>query len=389
MRKHKTDVMIRMVELYGQYLTVKDEVDAAVEEVMKSSAFIRGPQVRLLEEELAEYVGVDHCITCGNGTDALLLTFAAMGIGRGDEVIVPSFTFGAVAESVALTGATPVFADVNPLTFNIDAQSVERLMSPRTQAIVPAHMFGQPCDMPRLRSIAQAGGVAIVEDNAQSFGAECRMGESAKAKTGSIGLAGCTSFFSTKVLGCYGDGGAVFTDNAELASKIRQLANHGQKPKYHYRSLGMNSRLDTLQAAVLRVKLRHLDEWIAARVRAAKRYDEALAGVAGIVLPMVSEGVTHVYHQYTLKMIPELRDGLREFLGSQGIETMVYYPALLNEQYAYREISRSDICMDGARQLPGSVVSLPICSHLEMRSQTKVVAAIKEFMSKGAGSRGM
>ena len=324
MRKHKTDVMIRMVELYGQYLTVKDEVDAAVEEVMKSSAFIRGPQVRLLEEELAEYVGVDHCITCGNGTDALLLTFAAMGIGRGDEVIVPSFTFGAVAESVALTGATPVFADVNPLTFNIDAQSVERLMSPRTQAIVPAYMFEQPCDMPRLRSIAQAGGVAIVEDNAQSFGAECRMGESAKAKTGSIGLAGCTSFFPTKVLGCYGDGGAVFTDNAELASKIRQLANHGQKPKYHYRSLGMNSRLDTLQAAVLRVKLRHLDEWIAARVRAAKRYDEALAGVAGIVLPMVSEGVTHVYHQYTLKMIPELRDGLREFLGSQGIETMVY-----------------------------------------------------------------
>lgn len=377
--------MIRMVNLYAQYLSVKDEMDTAIDEVMRSASFIRGPQVGLLEQELAQFAGVSYCVTCGSGTDALLLSMAALGIGRGDDVIMPSFTFGAVAECVALMGATPVFADVNPLTFNIEPESVERLISPRTRAIVPVHLFGQPCDMSRLCDIAEAHGIAIVEDNAQSFGAGCRMNAGAMLPAGSIGKVGCTSFFPTKVLGGYGDGGAVFTNDADLATKIRILANHGQKPKYHYRTPGFNSRLDTLQAAVLRVKLRHIADWTDSRVIASRRYDDALRGVAGISLPVTAPGVTHVYHQYTLRVRPDLRDGLKDYLDNHGIESMVYYPTLLCGQDAYKDISRTDTCMDGAQSLPQSVLSLPVCSHLDESDQNRVVAIVKEYMSQHAG----
>lgn len=371
--------MIRMVDLYAQYLSVKDEMDAAVGEVMRSCAFVRGPQTALLEEELAAWMGVGHCVTCGSGTDALLLAMTAIGVGRGDEVIVPAFTFGAVAESVAMRGATPVFADVDPLTFNIDSSSVERLISGRTRAVVAVHMFGQPCDMPSLLELARRHGFVVVEDNAQSLGALCRSESGAMARAGSVGLIGCTSFFPTKVLGCYGDGGAVMTGDGELAQRIRMIANHGQSPKYNYLTVGMNSRLDTLQAAVLRVKLRHLHDWIEARRAVAERYDAALKGVAGVECPVRAGGVTHVYHQYTLRVDPSLRDGLRAFLADRGIESMVYYPSLLNDQEAYRGISRCDGDMRGARRLPASVLSLPICSHIGEAAQAQVVAAVKEY----------
>ena len=371
--------MIRMVDLCGQYLSVKDEMDAAVGEVMRSCAFVRGPQTALLEEELAAWMGVGHCVTCGSGTDALLLAMTAIGVGRGDEVIVPAFTFGAVAETVAMRGATPVFADVDPLTFNIDSSSVERLISGRTRAVVAVHMFGQPCDMPPLFELARRHGFVVVEDNAQSLGALCRSESGAMSRAGSVGLIGCTSFFPTKVLGCYGDGGAVMTDDGELAQRIRMIANHGQSPKYNYLTVGMNSRLDTLQAAVLRVKLRHLHDWIEARRAVAERYDAALKGVAGVECPVRAGGVTHVYHQYTLRVDPSLRDGLRAFLADRGIESMVYYPSLLNDQEAYRDISRCDGDMRGARRLPASVLSLPICSHIGVEAQARVVAAVKEY----------
>ncbi|MDE5719788.1 MAG: DegT/DnrJ/EryC1/StrS family aminotransferase [Paramuribaculum sp.] len=236
---------MRMVDLYGQYLSVKEEMDAAIGQVMSGSAFVRGPQVGELESELAAWMGVGHCVTCGSGTDALMLAMTAIGIGPGDEVIVPAFTFGAVAESVALRGGIPVFADVDPLTFNMDPSSVERLISERTRAIVPVHLFGQPCDMPPLLELAGRHGLAVVEDNAQSLGAVCRSESCREAKAGGVGLIGCTSFFPTKVLGCYGDGGALFTDDEDLARRIRMIANHGQSPKYTYRVVGMNSRLDT------------------------------------------------------------------------------------------------------------------------------------------------
>ena len=371
--------MIRMVDLYAQYLSVKDEMDAAVGEVMRSCAFVRGPQTALLEEELAAWMGVGHCVTCGSGTDALLLAMTAIGVGRGDEVIVPAFTFGAVAETVAMRGATPVFADVDPLTFNIDSSSVERLISGRTRAVVAVHMFGQPCDMPSLLELARRHGFVVVEDNAQSLGALCRSESGAMARAGGVGLIGCTSFFPTKVLGCYGDGGAVMTGDGELAQRIRMIANHGQSPKYNYLTVGMNSRLDTLQAAVLRVKLRHLHDWIEARRAVAERYDAAMKGVAGVECPVRAGGVTHVYHQYTLRVDPSLRDGLRAFLADRGIESMVYYPSLLNDQEAYRDISRCDGDMRGARRLPASVLSLPICSHIGEEAQARVVAAVKEY----------
>ena len=287
--------------------------------------------------------------------------------------------FGAVAETVAMRGATPVFADVDPLTFNIDSSSVERLISGRTRAVVAVHMFGQPCDMPPLFELARRHGFVVVEDNAQSLGARCRSESGAMARAGSVGLIGCTSFFPTKVLGCYGDGGAVMTDDGELAQRIRMIANHGQSPKYNYLTVGINSRLDTLQAAVLRVKLRHLHDWIEARIAAAERYDAALKGVAGVECPVRAGGVTHVYHQYTLRVDPSLRDGLRAFLADRGIESMVYYPSLLNDQEAYRDISRCDGDMRGARRLPASVLSLPICSHIGVAAQARVMAAVKEY----------
>ena len=267
-----------MVDLHRQYLDIRDEVDRAIGDVIAETAFIKGPAVGLFEEELARRLEVRHCIACGNGTDALLLSLLAVGLQRGDEVIVPAFAFAAVTETVLLLGGVPVFADVDPRTFNIDPASVARLVSERTRVVIPVHLFGQPCDMAALTAVAKEHGLKVIEDNAQSLGAVCRMSDGASRYAGTIGEIGCTSFFPSKVLGCYGDGGAVFTDDDGLAARIRALGSHGWFPKYDSRLVGMNSRLDTLQAAVLRVKLPHLDTWIAARRSVAARYTRRTSG---------------------------------------------------------------------------------------------------------------
>ena len=370
-----------MVDLHRQYLDIRDEVDRAIGDVIAETAFIKGPAVGLFEEELARRLEVRHCIACGNGTDALLLSLLAVGLQRGDEVIVPAFAFAAVAETVLLLGGVPVFADVDPRTFNIDPASVARLVSERTRVVIPVHLFGQPSDMAALTAVAKEHGLKVIEDNAQSLGAVCRMSDGVRRYAGTIGEIGCTSFFPSKVLGCYGDGGAAFTDDDGLAARIRALGSHGWFTKYDSRLVGMNSRLDTLQAAVLRVKLPHLDTWIAARRSVAARYTERLGGLTPVVTPAETPYATHVYHQYTVKVPPACRDGLRAALAKEGIPSMVYYPGTLYEQPAYRDACICDPAMRHAATLPAAVLSLPMDSELTDAEVERVADAVCRYFA--------
>ncbi len=378
----RTDMNIKMVDLYGQYLGIRDEIDRAMAEVVESSSFIKGPAVEQLEAGLCSFLGVRHCIACGSGTDALTLSMMAAGIGQGDEVIMPAFSFAAVAEAVALLGARPVFADVEASTFNLDISSMERMISPRTKAVVPVHLFGQPCDMEKIMDVAKRHGLIVIEDNAQSLGALCRFSDGSGRHAGSIGHLGCTSFFPSKVLGCFGDGGAVFTDDEHLASMVRSLANHGQSIKYHHEHVGLNSRLDSLQAAVLNAKLPHLESWITARRQAAEYYSEGLRDLGQVCLPVVSPDGTHVWHQYTLRVPQECRDGLKEMLAGAGIPSMVYYPAPLYGQPAYRDLCSSDTLMENAGKLCGEVLSLPMHSELSRAQQDEIIGVIRRYFTE-------
>ena len=324
-----------MVDLHGQYMKIKAEIDAAIAEVIDSSAFINGPVVGRFASALAQYTGARHVIPCGNGTDALQIALMALGLKPGDEVIVPAFTYVASAEVIALLGLRPVMVDVDRDTFNTDIRFIEKAITPRTRAIIPVHLFGQSCDMAPILDLAAAHGLYVVEDNAQSLGAVYTFPDGSHRHTGTLGHIGCTSFFPSKNLGCYGDGGALFTDDDILAERIRMTANHGQRVKYHHDLVGCNSRLDTIQAAVLEVKLRHLDDYCEARRTAACRYNEMLQGVDGLELPVETSFSTHVYHQYTLKVADGRRDALKEFLASKGIPSMIYYPLPLHRQKAY------------------------------------------------------
>lgn len=372
---------MKMVDLHRQYLGIRDEVERAMGEVIAQSAFIKGPAVGLFEQELAQWLEVRHCIACGNGTDALLLSLLAVGLQRGDEVIVPAFAFAAVAETVLLLGGVPVFADVDPRTFNIDPASVARLVSGRTRVIIPVHLFGLPCDMAAFTAIAKEHGLKIIEDNAQSLGAVCRMPDGTSRYAGTVGEIGCTSFFPSKVLGCYGDGGAVFTDDDELAARIRALGSHGWFTKYDSRYVGLNSRLDTLQAAVLRVKLPRLGAWIAARRSVAARYTERMGGLPSVVTPAGAAYATHVYHQYTVRVPAECRDGLRAALAKEGIPSMVYYPGTLCEQPAYRDACVCDPAMRHAGTLPATVLSLPMDSELTDAEVERVADAVCRYFT--------
>ena len=372
---------IQMVDLYGQYLGMRDEIDNAISNVIASSSFIRGDEVKRLEGELADFIGVKHAVTCGTGTDALMLSLMASGLERGDEVIMPAFTFAAVAEVVMLLGGVPVFADVDESTFNIDPESVDRMVSARTKAIVPVHLFGQPCDMVSLTDIAARNNLVLIEDNAQSFGAVCRMPSGHDVFAGAVGNIGCTSFFPSKVLGCFGDGGAVFTDDDKSAELIRALANHGQYKKYTHEYVGVNSRLDTLQAAVLRAKLPHVPLWIESRRAAAKYYTENLMDVPQIKLPTEMPESTHVYHQYTLRVSPESRDGLKDALAAAGIPSMIYYPSALFEHPAYRDKCFRDPMADSCQILTRSVLSLPMHSELTHEQQDRVIESVKFYFS--------
>ncbi len=358
---------IQMVDLHRQYLRLRPELDLAMQEVMDTCAFINGPQVQRFASHLSSCLDVPYVIPCGNGTDALQIALMALDLKPGDEVIVPAFTYVAAAEVVSLLGLIPVWVDVDEKTFNINPWMIESAISPKTRAIVVVHLFGQCCDMEKIRQIAEQNHLYVVEDNAQSLGAEVLFSDGTRRKAGTIAHIGTTSFFPSKPLACYGDGGAVMTSDDRLAERIRMIANHGQLQKYHHKIIGCNSRLDTLQAAVLDVKLPHLEEFTAARQLVAKRYDEAFDQDSRWQIPCKAPYSTHVYHQYTLQVADGKRDDLQQYLKEKGIPSMVYYPLPLHKQTAFYGFSRIGSVLSVSEKLVQSVLSLPI--HTEMTDE--------------------
>ena len=397
---------MQFVDLKGQYDKIKPEVDAAVAEVLAGTSFIKGPQVALFEEHLGSFTGAKYVIGCANGTDALQIALMALGLRPGDEVIVPAFTYVASAEVIALLGLVPVMVDVDERTFNISPETLEQALSPRTKAIIPVHLYGQCAPMEEILAFAEAHDLKVIEDTAQALGAEYRFSNGRTAQAGTMGDIGCTSFFPTKNLGCYGDGGAIFTSDAELAERIRMIANHGQRVKYHHSLIGCNSRLDTLQAAILDVKLKYLNEYLQARKRAAAFYDRALAGLTkesaskcgrnlSIQLPFRAPYSTHTFHQYTIVVKPAAgeeeisiyalaarRDALKVSLAKAGIPSMVYYPLPLQEQEAFRGVARISGSLERSAGLAASVLSLPMHTELTESIQNQVVDACKSFFEK-------
>ncbi len=373
---------IQMVDLHGQYLKIKPEVDRGIQQVIDTCAFINGPQVKEFAKQLEEYSGAKHVITCANGTDALQIALMALDLKPGDEVIVPAFTYVASAEVIGLLGLTPVMVDVDPKSFNVTAENIKAAITDKTKAIIPVHLFGQSCDMEPIMQLAKEHNLYVIEDNAQAIGAVYTFSDGTKKHTATIGHIGCTSFFPSKNLGCYGDGGAIFTNDDALAEKLRMIANHGQKVKYHHSVIGCNSRLDTIQAVILSAKLPHLDEYCHARKAAADYYSANLKDVDGIEVPEEIPSSTHVYHQYTLKVKNGKRDELKEFLASKGIPAMIYYPLPLQQQEAFKSITRAAQSLDIAQELADSVLSLPIHTELTPEQQDVIIAAVKEFFAK-------
>lgn len=355
---------ISMVDLHGQYEAIKSEVDAAIAACLQSTAFINGPQVATFEEELATYLAAKHLISCANGTDALQIALMALNLQAGDEVIVPAFTYVATAEVIALLKLVPVWVEADPLTFNMNPQHIEKAIGPKTKAIIPVHLYGQCADMESVLAIAEKHNLFVIEDNAQAIGADYTFKNGVTKKAGTMGHIGCTSFFPSKNLGCYGDGGALYTNDDLLGSRIRKIANHGQAKKYYHELVGVNSRLDTIQAAILSIKLKNLDEYIARRNKAANFYDEALKNVPGITIPKRLSSSTHVFHQYTLIVEKSRRDILKDDLQKKGIPTMVYYPVPLHLQEAYKNEKYPEGTFPVAEQLSKSVLSLPMHTEL-------------------------
>ncbi|WP_046150821.1 DegT/DnrJ/EryC1/StrS aminotransferase family protein [Parabacteroides sp. HGS0025] len=378
---------IQMVDLHGQYHRLKEEIDTAMQTVIESSAFINGPQVKTFGDHLAGYLEIPYVIPCGNGTDALQIALMALELQPGDEVIVPAFTYVAAAEVIALLGLTPVLVDVDPQTFNLDPQKIEGAISRNTKAIIAVHLFGQSCDMEPILQLAKRYHLYVIEDNAQSIGAEYTFADGHVKKTGTMGVIGTTSFFPSKPLACYGDGGALMTSDEILAKRIRMIANHGQERKYHHKLIGCNSRLDTLQAAVLDVKLKHIDEFTEARRVVAGRYDEALASCDLLIIPKRSAFSTHVYHQYTIQLKPaagfsemaKQRELLQSYLKEKGIPSMVYYPLPLQAQDAYKWMARTPGCIDESARLSKCVLSLPIHTEMSKEEQEYIIDAIVNF----------
>ena len=375
---------IQMVDLQGQYEKIKAEVDAAIHGVIDSAHFIRGPQVGEFECELAGYLGCPFVHGVANGTDALQIALMAQGVGPGDEVITTAFTFIATAEAAALLGATPVFADIDPQTFNIDPSKIEELITPRTKAIVPVHLFGLPADMDPILDLARWKNIPVIEDNAQGIGATYH-----GQKVGFMGNAGTLSFFPSKNLGCYGDGGAVMTTDKELYERMKMIANHGSRKKYHNEIVGVNSRLDSIQAAILEVKLRHLDAYIAARVEAAAKYDALLGDVDGITTPFRPKDVTHVFHQYTIRVDQNLnggRDALSAALKEAKVPHAVYYPVALHQLEVFT--SGSSKCTHGDMtntvEAAAEVISLPMHTELTDTQIGYVADAVRAFAGKGS-----
>jgi dTDP-4-amino-4,6-dideoxygalactose transaminase len=378
---------IQMVDLKSQYLRIKFEIDQALLDAVGSAEYINGPQVKTFENALAKYLGIRHVIACANGTDALQIALMALGLEPGDEVIVPAFTYVATAEVIGLLGLQPVMVDVDAETFNVKAEAVRMAVSPRTRAVVPVHLFGQSCDMDPLIEVARELGLFVVEDNAQAIGADY-LGAAGREKSGTIGHIGCTSFFPSKNLGCFGDGGAIFTNDDELAGKLRMIANHGQSKKYYHSVIGVNSRLDNIQAAVLNVKLTHLDEYCAARQKVAAKYDQVFCDIEGLSIPKREPNSTHVFHQYTLKVADGRRDRLKEHLASKDIPSMIYYPLPLYNQLAFKRYVPERFKLPVTEELCSSVLSLPIHTEMEEEVQERIISSVVEFFDMNAAVGG-
>jgi UDP-2-acetamido-2-deoxy-ribo-hexuluronate aminotransferase len=373
---------IRMVDLITQYHKIKPEVDAAVETVMKQAAFINGPEVKAFQLELEDYLNVPHVIPCANGTDALQVAMMALDLQPGDEVITATFTYVATAEVIALLKLKPVLVDVDPDTFLIDPSAVEAAITPKTKAIVPVHLFGQCANMDEILRIADAHNLYVVEDTAQAIGADYTFADGRKAKAGTMGTIGATSFFPSKNLGCFGDGGAIFTNDDMLANKMRMIVNHGQSKRYYHDSIGVNSRLDSIQAAVLRIKLRLLDSYNSARQRAAAVYDEAFKDHPKVEIPVRANGSNHVFHQYTLKVHDVDRNGMQEFLAERNVPSMIYYPVALHMQSAYKDDRYDKGAFPVTEQLVDQVISLPMHTELTEEQQTLIINSVLDYLNQ-------
>lgn len=373
---------IQMVDLKTQYLNIKEEIDEAVLNCIASTEFINGTKVREFQQHLETYLDVKHVIPCANGTDALQIALMALGLQPGDEVIVPTFTYVATAEVIALLHLKPVMVDVYPDTFNISLEHCERVITPKTKAIVPVHLFGQSADMERILSFAEKHQLYVIEDTAQAIGADYFFKDGTTKKVGTIGDIGSTSFFPSKNLGCYGDGGALFTNDDNFAEILRMVANHGQKRKYYHSVVGVNSRLDTLQAAILDVKLKYLDTYAKNRQNVAAAYDAAFKDIDGIEIPFRSPFSTHVFHQYTLQLPIGARADFQRFMHERKIPTMIYYPLPLYEQEAFKDPNINPVDFPVTNELCQRVISLPI--HTEMKSQTLdyICSAVLNFFGK-------
>ena len=370
---------IQMVDLTTQYLRLKKELDEAMQALLTSGAFINGPQVPAFARHLAAYLQTPHVVPCANGTDALRIAFMRLDLRRGDEVIMPAFAYAAAAESAILAGLTPVLADVDSRTFNLSAASVRQALTERTRAILPVHLFGQSCDMQPLMEIARQRNLFVVEDNAQSLGSAYTFADGSCRMAGTMGDVGILSFFPTKILGCFGDGGALIVPDEALAEEVRITTVHGQSSKYHHRIVGCNSRLDTLQAALLDVKLSYIDAFIDARRQVAAFYDGALRGIGGLLLHLRQERATHVWHQYTPRVKGGKRDALQAWLKGRGIPSAVYYPLAICDQEAFRPYISIGSDLTTSRQLPQDVLSLPIHTEMTASQLAHITQSIADF----------
>lgn len=372
---------IQMVDLNTQYLEIQSDIHRAIQEVIDSTAFIKGPAVQTFQENLSSYLKVNHVITTGNGTDALQIAMMALALQPGDEVITSPFTFIATAEVLALLGLKPIFVDVDPLTYNIDASLIEEAITPRTKAIVPVHLFGQCADMERILALAEKHHLAVIEDACQAIGAEYTFSDGRKMMAGTMGTMGCTSFFPSKNLGCYGDGGAIFTQDADLAQRLRGIANHGMFTRYHHDMVGVNSRLDSIQAAILNVKLPHLPRYTESRQRAAAYYSYALQDVRQIRTPHVAPYSTHVFHQYTLQLDASVdREAFIEKMKAAGIPVMIYYPIPLHLQKAFAFMKGQKGDFPVSERLCQTVVSLPMHTELDEEQLHHIVTTLKQSL---------
>lgn len=371
---------IQMVDLVTQYQKIKPEVDAAIGQILETAQFINGPAVKSFQGNLENYLNVKHVIPCANGTDALQIALMALNLNPGDEVITPSFTYIATTEVMALLKLKPIFVDVDPDTFCIDTSLIEAAITPRTKVIVPVHLYGQVANMDEIMEISKKHNLSVVEDTAQAIGSDYYHSDGKTSKAGTIGHIGCTSFFPSKNLGCYGDGGAIFTNDDELATTMRMIANHGQSERYYHDIVGCNSRLDTIQAAVLDIKLKHLDSYIDARTEVADYYDNFFSQFEGVKTPVRGKQSKHVFHQYTLTLEGIDRDELNKFLAEKNVPSMIYYPVPAHRQKMFATFGSADTVLPVTDWLTQRVISLPIHTEMEQDQLNYICSSIEEFL---------